>query len=910
VTETVGGVVCVSAAPLSTGWFEMPSLPYTIVAVLIPQGEEVVSFRLESGAVRELFPSVPLETFGGLALDDGTVQGISAPRGELIGPDEVFPRWRARHTGTGVWHGYRIASFEVYPVRYQLDTGRLTVDDGMTLVVETAPGGSGAEAVRERHVEGFRERAGDALSGIVVNPEDASSYLFDEIVVDEGDRGFMPAYQPGLEGSAVSYVIITDAAMSAEYQRLADWKTKKGIPTVVRTVEWIEQNFRSGADLGETVRNFIRAAYEKWGADYVLLGGDTDVIPARFAFTTFYTGDFIPTDMYYACLDGNWNTDGDSLWGEAYRSLSDPGDAADLYAEVFIGRLPSSTVSEARVLVDKTIAYETPGDGSYQDRVLLLGEVIFPSDYTPGDDIILDGAEILQSVYDAHLAPLPDATTTRLYENYAAYPGSGLLTTASSKDAMNAGTNHVVHAGHGYKYNMSVGNGSLLNYDAFSLTNGGRTFSMYLMNCTNVAFDTDCLAEYFLLNPGGGAFAVTGSSRSAFPSASRPYMDEYYSLIYDSAVVQLGRAFTLSREPFTPAAFGETADRWTHFIYNYLGDPEANMYRGSINTFVVSAPASLVFGENDVTVAVSSGGAPYDSALVCLHKSGDDYAYGTTGPSGQVTFADFLVRGGGSVTLTVTGLGHARYTGTIPVTLQSAPYLRVSSKFIDDSIAGNNDDVLDAGESVFLYVRLLNSGSTTARKLWAVVTALDPSTTMIADTALYPDIVPGSLAYGAAPFSFSVDPGIADEVPVEFRIDVHDSTGGHWSETFAFEAHAPELELFINEVSDAAPYGNGNGIIENGEQFLLKVGVKNFGSGEAYGLGAKLRAEDAGAVVTDSVSAYADVPLLGVGYGDGFVLSETNAAIANHLEFELVDQYGRVFQERLELRGPGAPHTI
>ena len=147
---------------------------------------------------------------------------------------------------------------------------------------------------------------------------------------------------------------------------------------------------------------------------------------------------------------------------------------------------------------------------------------------------------------------------------------------------MNAGTNHILHVGHGYKYNMSVGDGSILNYDATSLTNGQKLFSMYLMNCTNVAFDTDCLAEYFLLNPNGGAFAVTGSSRSAFPSASRPYLDDYYS-------APLRRATSFSsassrRSPasrYTPSAYGETADRWTHFIYNYLGDPEICIFQGS-----------------------------------------------------------------------------------------------------------------------------------------------------------------------------------------------------------------------------------------------------------------------------------------------------------------------------------------
>ena len=103
-----------------------------------------------------------------------------------------------------------------------------------------------------RHVDGFRERNEREVRQLVVNPFQSGSYVFDDIVVDDGDRGFVPAYQPGLEGSAVQYLIVTVAAMEAEFQRLADWKTRKGVPAVVRTIEWIEENYWRGADRGET----------------------------------------------------------------------------------------------------------------------------------------------------------------------------------------------------------------------------------------------------------------------------------------------------------------------------------------------------------------------------------------------------------------------------------------------------------------------------------------------------------------------------------------------------------------------------------------------------------------------------------------------------------------------------------
>ncbi|MEO6463324.1 MAG: hypothetical protein ABIP29_09635, partial [Candidatus Eisenbacteria bacterium] len=53
-------------------------------------------------------------------------------------------------------------------------------------------------------------------------------------------------------------------------------------------------------------------------------------IPPRYGRTTFFGGAFIPSDLYYSDLDGNWNADGDSLFGEAYQEVSNPGDNVSL----------------------------------------------------------------------------------------------------------------------------------------------------------------------------------------------------------------------------------------------------------------------------------------------------------------------------------------------------------------------------------------------------------------------------------------------------------------------------------------------------------------------------------------------------------------------------------------------------
>ncbi|HUV37472.1 MAG TPA: C25 family cysteine peptidase, partial [Patescibacteria group bacterium] len=536
----------------TTNYLGYPALPFKVIAVMLPQGEEVADYRVEVREHIELDPSVPLAPFAGEYRDDGIRLGVNVKQAEEIIKDSIFPRWRVRHLGTNFYRGYLIASFAVYPFNYNISTGSLGLDSDIRLVVETEPSAPVMDRIeRMRHVEGFRDRAREAAESIVVNPGMSSSYTFDEIEVDTGDRGFVPSYLPSMEGSEVAYLIVTNEEMAPAYEVLADWKTREGIPTVVRTVEWIQQNYWSGADRAESIRHFIQEAYAKWGVEWVLLGGDTDVIPARYGLVMFYEPTFIPTDMYFSCLDGTWNADGDSLWGEAYHDAMNPGDETDLYAEVYLGRMPSSTFAEADVLVGKVLSYSTPLDTLSKRKFCILAEVIFPDDYQPGDDIILDGAEITENVYENYLDGNPDVTTARLYQTCALYPGSICISIATSLDSLGTGQNHVLHTGHGFKYNMSVGDGSILNYDASILTNGDALFSMYLMNCTNAAFDVDCLAEAFLLNPNGGAVAVTGSSRSAFPSSSRPYLDYYYYLLYAKDVVHLAEVHTRSRVPYT-----------------------------------------------------------------------------------------------------------------------------------------------------------------------------------------------------------------------------------------------------------------------------------------------------------------------------------------------------------------------
>ena len=114
--------------------------------------------------------------------------------------------------------------------------------------------------------------------------------------------------------------------MDTVFQRLADWKTKKGIKTEIRTTDWILANY-TGEDDPAAIRNYLKTLPDS-SVKYVLLGGDTDIIPCRFAYAMSCSAgiqpgreDTMPSDLYYADLQGSWDLDNDGSYGEAVRAL-------------------------------------------------------------------------------------------------------------------------------------------------------------------------------------------------------------------------------------------------------------------------------------------------------------------------------------------------------------------------------------------------------------------------------------------------------------------------------------------------------------------------------------------------------------------------------------------------------------
>ncbi len=176
-----------------------------------------------------------------------------------------------------------------------------------------------------------------------------------------------------LDNSNFDLLIITPSKFLSYAQELANFKESHGIKTKVATMDEIKS--MNGRDDAEKVKYYIKQEIEQDGIKYVLLFGGRKPgikedwwIPVRYVYTAWpEQGDYkelkYVSDLYFADIyDGNgsfssWDDNNNGIYGEW-----PPGgkiiDKPDLYPDVYIGRLACRNKIEAKIIVQKIIAYE------------------------------------------------------------------------------------------------------------------------------------------------------------------------------------------------------------------------------------------------------------------------------------------------------------------------------------------------------------------------------------------------------------------------------------------------------------------------------------------------------------------------------------------------------------------------
>jgi len=647
-----------------------------------------------------------------------------------------------------------------------------------------------------------------------------------------------------LDRSLAQYVIITNSAQYGTYQPYAAWKTAKGVPALVVTVEWIAATY-PGRDLAEQIRNFIIDAADQWGTAYVLLGGDTAVVPTRVAWAfdceagAFPDENDLHADLYYADLDGSWDENGNGVFGEV-------DDDVDLYPDVLVGRAPSESPTEAAAMVNKFLMYERTAPAGHTREAFFFAEILWSDPYT--DSSI--GKEMIGERHFAGYEPIE-----RQYESLGNESDGSVIA------YLNGGPHLTNHAGHAFHDVLSTGTGSINLNEASALTNAPHFFVLYSIGCWAGALDYDCVGERLAANAHGGTIAFVGNCRYGWGSPGNPgwgysetFDSDFYGAILTEGLTQFGAAVSWPKIRRIPYAQDGNVYRWHEYQVNLLGDPEMACHTAEIRPLSLAAPTAIPLGVAQFTATATDADGPVAGARVCLSGT-DVYTVGTTDAGGQVVFETDLA-GGQTLRLVATAPNHPFAERAIVAAGDDA-FLTVAGVSIDDA-AGNGDGEIGAGETIGLFVTLHNYGGEDARNVTGTLSEDSPYATLINATADYGTVSAGGEATNAAPFTFAVHPDCPADASLAFSLRVEDEAQESWVLPVPLTVVAPGPRFASYAIHELS--GDGDGTADPGELLALSVTVRNDGSGNVGPLQAVLTTGDANLSVVQS-AAETDTPL-------------------------------------------------
>ena len=323
----------------------IPMLPCLFEFVEVPRDVDISIDLLASSHQTindyNIRPAPPLD------IPDPLVENITSPSlynftlslDPVYSVDAFFPGNTTSLTGesdTTEWimRGHRLLRVGFYPVQFNPISGSLQVYSQMIIKlkyrtpaqIEPLP-----EALRsitfDNMLTPFVLNYRPCESQTLASPVGTSIYGATSNIIDTG----------------AEYLIITTDDYKLHADRLAEWKTRKGVPTRVETVD-------KGSEI--QVEDIIHEAYTSWSPvpTYALLIGDVEDIPAKYQAIN-WCGEFVTYQNRYVPGIG-WR--GYIASDLGYFNI----EGAGYLPEMIYGRMSVDTAEQAGIMVDKTIQYE------------------------------------------------------------------------------------------------------------------------------------------------------------------------------------------------------------------------------------------------------------------------------------------------------------------------------------------------------------------------------------------------------------------------------------------------------------------------------------------------------------------------------------------------------------------------
>ena len=539
-----------------------PLVPSKGAYILLPPEAEITNIKinhLDKNTIKTTYPIEPMEK--PKTLEELEEIHFPIPDEKVYTKNDFYPG--ELYTKSGMYHfrGYEILVLLLHPIQYNPVSGEIEYYKQFTVSVET----TNSEQVSNL----FRgtEKDERQVQTKIDNPLDAELYR---------------QYQQQSSTNTDNYdlLVITTDELKEYFDLLKEDHDGRGILTEIKTLSDV-----GGSDSPEDIRDLIKNEYTTNGIEYVLLGGDADIIPAKMIYVTgmdeetWHVSTNMPVDLYYACLDG----DGPN------------NDGGDLMAEVYVGRACVGSRTEFAKFYEKTITYmdKKRGVDSYLDKICLAGE------YMQGNYGIasFSGNELDQLIdtcsedgYTTTGFSSNEYSIQKLYDRD--WPGFNKHDPYETGwqpedviDIIESGVHILPHSGHSW-YNGYM----KMHYTWISrgyIDNRDEPFFAWSTGCMAGGFDNpegyDCVAEYFTAKSYDGAFAGIWNARSGFfwtfrlDSDSHRYNREFFDAVYGEKIYNIAKANHDSKED-NLHLIDRSCMRWVYFETNLFGDPTVTFH--------------------------------------------------------------------------------------------------------------------------------------------------------------------------------------------------------------------------------------------------------------------------------------------------------------------------------------------
>ena len=362
-------------------------------------------------------------------------------------------------------------------------------------------------------------------------------------------------------------VVIAPSDFESSLQPLIDEKNTKGVKTTFKSVEDIFNEY-TGYDPPEQVKYFIKDAYDTWGITYVLLVGglksyiyakDKDTrcagwkawwVPVRYVSMPQENDEGCLSDLYYGCLYNatgdfdSWDSNGDGVYAN-WGWIGAPRDTFDMYPEVYVARLPCTTVNEVNVVVKKILTYESTGPDEkpwYKTFIGIGGKTFNYWAGKPDGEYLCDlAAEYMTNV-------IPNLNLVKVYSTNRDV-GGFVPDKKGISAAITQGAGFVDFQGHGSpiawntiwfdgEYDNHDWVGGILVSDFWRISNGEKQPVVIVGGCHNAMYNISiipgmldkagtsyfvygwpapiCFSWGLVVKPRGGAIASTGCTGYGF----------------------------------------------------------------------------------------------------------------------------------------------------------------------------------------------------------------------------------------------------------------------------------------------------------------------------------------------------------------------------------------------------------